>query len=186
MSAKIDTIAYRRKREGKTHYGKRLRLLTGGVVRLVVRRSLQNTYAQLVQYHDGGDKVLAAANARELAKYGWKLNGGNVMSAYLVGILIARKAKEHEVAEAVLDIGQSASTVGSRLYAVLKGALAGGLKIPHSPEVLPSDTRVSGKHVEAYASKAKEQFSMYRAAGIDPAQVSQHVAAVLQQITGGR
>ena len=186
MARNIDTVPNRRRREGKTHYGKRLRMLTGGHTRLVVRRSLQNTYAQLVQYSDEGDKVIATANTRELVKqYGWKLNGGNTMSGYLVGLLIAKKAREQKITDAVLDIGQTASTKGSRGHAVLKGAIAGGLQVPHSADILPSDDRVMGKHVEAYAPKAPKQtgtFARYQAAHIDPASVSRQVEEIKQQL----
>lgn len=182
---KVDTVAYRRKREGKTHYPTRLHLLSGDCIRLVVRRSLKNISAQLVQYADTGDRVIATASTTELAKkYDWKLNGGNLMSSYLVGMLIARKAKDKGVAKAVLDIGQAASTKGSRVYAVLKGALKGGLQVPHGAEILPSDDRVLGKHIPD-AAKAGKGFSKYKAAGVDPTAVSTVVQQISDKIMKG-
>lgn len=184
MAHRTATIAFRRKRQGRTDYRRRLKMLSGQSVRLVVRRSLQHTYAQLVRYRDAGDHVLASASTAELGKrYGWKLNGGNCMSGYLVGVLIAQKAKACKVAEAVLDIGQIASTKGSRVYAVLKGALAGGLLVPHSADILPSDDRIMGKHV-AYAGTAKG-FSRYRTAGVDPTSIATLIAETKQKIMKG-
>ena len=42
----------RRRREGKTDYRKRLRLLRSGKVRMVVRKSLKNTQIQLIEYKE--------------------------------------------------------------------------------------------------------------------------------------
>ena len=43
----------RRRREGKTDYRKRLRLLRSRKIRMVVRKSLKNTQVQLVEYKEG-------------------------------------------------------------------------------------------------------------------------------------
>ena len=56
------------------------------------------------------------------------------------------------------------STKGSKIYAAIKGAKDGGISIPHSEEILPSEERISGQHIIAgeknAASKGlKDQFS---------------------------
>ena len=48
---KTRAAAYRRKREGKTDYRKRLRLLLSGKPRLVIRRSLRDISAQVIEYY---------------------------------------------------------------------------------------------------------------------------------------
>lgn len=181
MGQRIDTIAYRRKRQGHTDYRRRLKMLSGNGIRLVVRKSLQHTYAQLIEYGAEGDRILATANTEELRKYGWKMNGGNLMSGYLVGILIAQKAKACKVQKAIFDIGAIASTKGSRLYSVLKGAVAGGLQIPHDASILPSDDRIMGKHVQMQSSG----FSKYRAAGIAPEGLAAVIMATKERIVKG-
>ncbi len=168
------TIQFRRKREQKTNYRKRIGLLKSGLPRLVVRKTLNNTSAQLVQYNKGGDKVLFTATAKELEKYGWKANKGNVVSAYLVGLLIGKKALG-KVKKAVLDTGLYPSVKGSRIFAVLKGCLDAGIDIPHSPEILPSQDRIAGKHIEAYAGTGK--FTKY-----DPKNISKDFAEVKSRI----
>ena len=59
---KTHRIKFRRKREGKTDYRKRLKLLLGGKPRLVVRKSLKNITAQIAVYSktltDYLDKIL--------------------------------------------------------------------------------------------------------------------------------
>jgi len=58
----------RRRREGKTDYRKRLRLLKSRKTRIVVRNSLKNICVQFVGYDEVGDKILASAISKELIK----------------------------------------------------------------------------------------------------------------------
>ncbi len=82
---------------------------------------------------------------------------GNLPGAYLTGLLCGVMVRKGGVKSAVLDTGLQASTKGSRIYGALKGALDAGLEIPHSPDVLPSEERVRGIHIEKYAeSKGKK------------------------------
>jgi large subunit ribosomal protein L18 len=127
MSKKTTNVPYRRKREGKTDYKKRLALLKSGSHRLVVRKSVDNISAQIVEYHPDGDKVIASAHSRELIGKGWKLSRKSVPAAYLTGLLLGKKAKED--GEIIADFGMHPSTPGSRLYAVVKGALDAGIKV---------------------------------------------------------
>lgn len=138
-------VAFRRKRERKTDYRLRRMLLASGKPRLVVRKSLCHLIAQIVMYQPGGDKIIAAASTQELKKHGWA--SCNIPSAYLLGILIARKAHQHHLQEAILDAGLHPSTKGSKIYAVVQGALDAGLLIPHNPEILPSAARIQGQHI---------------------------------------
>jgi len=142
-------IPFRRKREGKTHYGKRLRLIASGKPRFVVRKTNKNIIVQLVQFNPEGDKVLASAHTNELKKHGWKLAKRNLPAAYLVGLLCGAKAKKSNIADAVLDIGLHPAIKGSLIYAALKGAVDAGLNIPHSENVFPSEDRLKGKHIES-------------------------------------
>src|SRR3989344_6410882 len=96
----------RRHREGKTNYPKRMKLITSGLPRLVIRRSLKNITAQLIQYTPTGDKVLAASTTQELEKkYGWKAAKRNTPAAYLTGYLLGKKAQKQNIKKAVADTG---------------------------------------------------------------------------------
>jgi large subunit ribosomal protein L18 len=154
-------LPHRRKREGKTDYHLRLRLLKSKKTRFVVRRSVGNMICQLINYDARGDKVLVSADSKELASYGWKGGTGNIPAAYLTGLLCAQKAKKHKTKHAILDIGLFKSTPGSRIYATLKGALDGGLEIPHSEDVLPKEDRLSGKHIAGHALLLKKSPTRY-------------------------
>ncbi len=154
--AKTYTVQFRRKRIGKTNYKKRLKLLSAKKPRLVIRKSLNNIIAQIVEYNPKGDKIILSTHSRELMKYGWNLNLGNLPSAYLVGLLIGIKAVKKNIKSAILDIGLQKSVKGSRIYAVLKGCIDAGLDIPHSPEILPTEERIKGKHIADYYSVLKK------------------------------
>ena len=72
------TILYRRKREGKTNYAKRLKLLISGKPRLVVRITNTKIIGQVVEFTGAGDKILAGADSYSLKKLGWKTGLKNV------------------------------------------------------------------------------------------------------------
>jgi large subunit ribosomal protein L18 len=145
---------FRRRRESKTDYKNRLALLKSEKPRLVVRRSLKYVRAQIVEYEPTGDKTIVSAISSELRELGWNFACDNLPAAYLTGVLIAKKAKEKKVGEVVLDSGLYKSTKGSRVYAVVKGVLNGGLKVPHDAEMLPTDERVGGQHIATHDKKA--------------------------------
>jgi large subunit ribosomal protein L5e len=90
----------------------------------------------------------------------------------------------------LLDVGLTRTTTGSRLFAALKGAVDGGLDIPHKPKRFPADKTAKGKfspktlrkyiyggHVAEYMKllqesnpeKYKATFSQYIKAGKGPA-----------------
>ena len=70
--ASIYTVAYRRKRKGLTDYKKRMKTLLGNKPRIVVRKSLKNFTIQIIEFKPTGDKIIASASTKELAKHGWK------------------------------------------------------------------------------------------------------------------
>jgi len=184
-------VPWRRRREGKTNYYKRVKLIKSGKPRLVVRRTLNYIIAQVVEARIEGDRVIAAAHSRELFKlYGWRGGGKSTCAAYLTGLLAGYRAILKGVREAVLDIGLATPSRGSRVFAALKGALDAGLKIPHSPEVLPSDERVRCEHIARWAEELvesnpefyKRQFSRYIARGLDPRELPSHFNEVLARI----
>lgn len=140
---------YRRKRQGKTDYRARLKQVLSGKTRLVVRLSSKNIYAQLIEFNPDGDRVLVSVATNELKKkYGWKGARRNAPAAYLTGLLVGMKAKTKNIKEAILDIGMRSAIKGSNIYAVLKGAVDSGLKVPHSAEILPKEERIKGTHIK--------------------------------------
>jgi len=74
--------------------------------------------------------------------------------------------------KAILDVGLARTTTGARVFGVLKGAVDGGLAVPHSPSRFPGFNkekesldakvhrdRIFGKHVAEYLKQVKEEAS---------------------------
>lgn len=192
MKSTKSTLAFRRKREGKTNYKKRLSFLKSGKPRIVIRRSLQGIVIQIVEYHVDGDKVLSSADSKQLKKYGWKVTTGNTPAAYLTGFLLAKKAQAKGIKEGIVDLGLQQSTKMSRIYGAVKGLIDGGFKLPFSEEILPDDNRINGKHIEEFAKalasekeKYNKQFSNYIKVGVKPEELSKLLAQTKEKISQG-
>lgn len=169
--------------------------------------------AQIVAARVVGDEILTAAYAHELPRYGIKHGLTNFAAAYCVGLLVARrhlkklgmedlyKGVEEVDGEmvdieedddrrpftALLDIGLVATSTGNKAFAVMKGAVDGGMNIPHSEKRFPAyskdegfdpeelKNRILGKHVADYMEylleededRYQRQFSKYIADGVE-------------------
>jgi len=189
--------------------------------RLIARFTNTRVIAQIAWSTIEGDKILMHADSTELAQYGVKVGLKNYAAAYCTGLLLARRvltkvgladafkgveevtAEEFHVEDdyegdrrpfkAVLDVGLKRTTVGSRVFGVLKGAVDGGLHVPHSTKRFPGykapedkkgegeydaefhKERIFGGHVGEYMSSLKEEdekeyekvFSGYIKAGVE-------------------
>jgi large subunit ribosomal protein L18 len=168
MTSNIHILGFRRKRNNLTDYRKRLKTLSSRKPRLVIRRSLRNIQASLTVYSKEGDIVKVSSHTQSLKKFGWTFNTGNLPSAYLTGFLLGKKALISKLDGAILDIGFHKSVKGSKIYAVVAGALDAGLDVSCGKEILPSKERISGNHIFKYAEilkkdepKLKKQFGTY-------------------------
>ncbi|KAL9453951.1 hypothetical protein AB3S75_009538 [Citrus x aurantiifolia] len=158
-------VKYKRRREGKTDYRARIRLINQDKnkyntpkYRFVVRFTNKDITAQIISASIAGDIVLASAYAHELPRYGLEVGLTNYAAAYCTGLLLARQVlkmlemdaeyegnieatgEDYSVEptenrrpfRALLDVGLVKTTTGNRVFGALKGALDGGLDIPHS------------------------------------------------------
>ncbi|KAK8939409.1 60S ribosomal protein L5 [Platanthera guangdongensis] len=158
-------VKYKRRRQGKTDYRARIRLINQDKnkyntpkYRFVVRFSNKDIVAQIISATIAGDLILSAAYSHELPHYGLAVGLTNYAAAYCTGLLLARRVlKKLEMDEeyegnveatgedfsvepsesrrpfrALLDVGLVRTTTGNRVFGALKGALDGGLDIPHS------------------------------------------------------
>ncbi len=147
-------VAFRRRREGKTDYRRRQRLLRGDSPRAVVRKTLNQTLVQIVEAEANGDHVVASARSLDLKEHGWDAGTGNVPAAYLTGYLAGRRAVAKGIKDAVLDIGLQEPTKGGRVFAALQGLVDAGVKVPHSKEILPAKARLRGEHIGEAVAKS--------------------------------
>ncbi len=184
-------VPWRRRREGKTNYYKRIKLILSGKPRFVVRKTNKYIIVQVSEARIEGDRTITVAHSRELAKlYGWKAGTKNTSAAYLTGFLAGLRALKVGVKEAVLDIGIVRPKKGSRTFSALKGGIDAGLSIPHSEEILPSEERIKGLHIAEWARKLSEEnperykrlFSKYLDVGLKPEDLPKHFEEVLNKI----
>jgi large subunit ribosomal protein L18 len=141
----------RRRREARTNYHQRLRLLKSGKPRLVARKSNQHIRAQLILTGPQGDETMASASSEDLAEYGWEAPTGNLPAAYLTGLLAGKRAVDAGLETAVLDIGLNTATPGNKVFAVQEGVIDAGLEVPHNDEVFAEWARTRGEHIADYA-----------------------------------
>ncbi len=142
-------VKSRRRREGKTDYRKRLNMLRSRKIRIVVRKSIKNTNVQFVEYHEGGDKIIASALSKELTtKYQWKYSTASTPAAYLTGLLAGKRAAEKGISESILDVGRHHPVTGSKVFAALKGVSDAGIACPCDEGKLPSEERLYGGHLQ--------------------------------------
>ncbi len=146
----------RRRREARTDYHQRLRLLKSGKPRLVARTSNKHVRAQLVTMGEQGDQTLASAHSSDLREFGWEAPTGNLPAAYLTGFLAGKRAIEAGLEEAVLDIGLNTATPGSKVFAVQEGAIDAGLDVPHNESVFADWERTRGGDIAEYAEQRDE------------------------------
>ena len=118
----------KRKMENRLRTKKHIRLQMSGSAerpRLTVFRSLKHVYAQLVDDDQGKTLIGVSDLTEELAEQA-KAAKGQVAVGKLVGQLMARRAKEKNIAAVVFDRN------GFRYHGVIKavadGAREGGLK----------------------------------------------------------
>ena len=184
-------VPRKRRREGKTNYYKRYKMIkSGNKVRLVVRLTNEYVIAQIVKFAAKGDIVLAGLHSKSLFKIGWKGDANNTPAAYLTGLLLCLSAKKLGIKYAVPDIGLHRPTKGGRVFAVIKGCIDAGIEVPVSEEVLPGDDRIRGEHIAKYAEELlnrnedlfKRMFSRVLARGLDPRELPKHFDEVKKLI----
>ncbi|KAF9592566.1 hypothetical protein IFM89_016017 [Coptis chinensis] len=101
--------------------------------RFVVWFTNKDIITQIVSTSIAGDMILTSAYAHELPRYGLDVGLTNYSAAYYTGLFLARlvlktlEMDEKRPFRALLDVGLIRITTGA-----LKGALDGGLDIPHS------------------------------------------------------
>merc|ERR1711977_794739 len=205
-------VKYKRRREGKTDYYARKRLVTQDKNKFATPK-----YRFVVRFSNKDIICHTAAYASELKRYGLPVGLTNYSAAYCVGLLCARRLLKKyglddkfegtpEVTaefedcfvhgndedgpnafKALLDVGLKRTTLGSKIFAAMKGAFDGGLEIPHSEKKFygydPDEKeysaeanrdRILGDHVATYMNSLQEEeeeeyakkFSKYIEAGI--------------------
>ena len=138
----------RRRRENKTDYKTRRALWTSGIPSRGVRKTNKYFILQAVESKEAQDKVTVTITSKELLKNGWdtKMGGSlkSIPAGYLTGLLLAKKLKGGKY---IVDLGMARTIAGSRVFAVIKGFVDGGLNISANESIFPSKERLNGEHL---------------------------------------
>jgi len=217
-------VARRRRRQGKTDYKARVKMIKQDKnkfntrkYRMIVRITNRQVICQVAYASIIGDNIVAHATSKELSKYGITVGLKNYAACYATGLLAARRTlkkfgldetikgkaeldgedyhvedeeNEQRPIKCILDVGLQRTCVGARLWGALKGAVDGGLHIPHSNKNFPgfkaSDEkgqedeydaeahkeRIFGKHVAEYMEMLQEE---------DPTKYEAHFAKFIEE-----
>lgn len=196
-------VKFKRRREGKTDYYARRRLVVQDKnkyntpkYRLIVRFTNKDIICQIAYARLEGDVIICSAYAHELPRYGIKVGLTNYAASYCTGLLLARRlltklklANTYKGCEepdgndyfvegvdgqpgpfrCYLDIGLARTTTGAKVFGALKGAVDGGLDIPHSNKRFPGydnesnefdaevhRNHIFGQHVANYMRSLQE------------------------------
>ncbi len=157
----VKKMPKRRRRENKTDYGKRLKLLKAGVPRIVFRKSNKYIIAQYVTSKEAQDKIEFGVISKDLVNFGWpKENQGSLKSipaAYLIGLLMGKKITEKGLENPIIDFGMNRMLYKTKTYAFLKGVVDAGIQINAKDEIFPEQDRIQGKHMKKDFSSMFEQ-----------------------------
>lgn len=141
----------RRKLEGKTDYGKRIKLLKSKCPRLVFRRSNRYLTAQYVVGEEAKDRIIFGINSKNLIKHGWPEKSKNTKSipaAYLLGLMTGKKILKEKLKMPVVDFGMLRALHKARVYAFIKGLIDSGVKTECKKELFPAEERIRGEHLK--------------------------------------
>lgn len=165
--------------------------------RMIVRFSNKDICCQIAYAKIEGDVIVCAAYAHELPRYGVKVGLTNYAAAYCTGLLLARRVLQKFKLDSIyegnddingeqylvesedgqpgafkcyLDVGLARTSTGAKVFGAMKGAVDGGLEIPHSDKRFPGYDNESnefsaevhrdhifGKHVANYMEQLKEE-----------------------------
>lgn len=186
-------VPYRRKREYKTDYRLRYKLLKSGLPFFVVRRSNKYITVSISIPEIGGDRTLFTISSKILKKkFGWH-GLKNTPAAYLTGLLAGKKAVNMGIKKAVMNLGFAFTKRASIPFAAAMGARDAGLEVPVGEEVLVDEARIRGVHIAEYARMLREsnpdlykvRFSKYLANGFEPEKIPEKFDEVKEAILGG-
>lgn len=152
-------LRFKKRRCGNTNYKKRYNLLLSKKPRMVIRITNKQIIIQAIKYSQKGDETIVQATSSELDSYGWAHTHKNISSAYLTGLLCAKRACGKKVKNAVIDFGLHTAHAKGRVFAAIKGVLDGGVEIPHDTEkdIFPDDKRIAGAQLKKDCTKEFEK-----------------------------
>ena len=146
-------VLKRRKREHKTDYLNRIKLLKSGKPRVIFRKTNRYILAQYVTSKEAQDKVEINVSSKNLLKYGWpEANIGSLKSisaSYLTGFLIGKKITKDSLEKPIVDFGMIRTIHKTKVFAFLRGLVDAGIDINCKEEAFPKQERIKGENLKS-------------------------------------
>jgi large subunit ribosomal protein L18 len=143
----------KRRKQFKTDYGKRIKLLKSNSPRLVFRKSNKYVVAQYVVSKEAKDKIIFGESSKKLMNFGWpeefKNSLKSIPAAYLLGFLAGNKMQKDKLEKPILDFGMSRMIHKSKVYAFLKGVIDAGIEVKYKKDIFPEEDRLKGKSLKS-------------------------------------
>jgi large subunit ribosomal protein L18 len=146
---------FRRRREGKTDYHLRKKIVISRLPFIAIRVSNKNILLQVIKASTKGDTVIESVHSRQLLKFGWPFSRKSISASYLCGLILGLRTKEEVNSKVIVYMGVEPYISGSRAAAAIKGVVDSGLKIEANKETFPEDKKIQGGHIVEYAKNLK-------------------------------
>ena len=142
----------KRRKEHKTDYLKRLKLLKSGKPRIVFRRTNRYLISQYIKSKEAKDKVILGVDSKELQTYGFPENSKgslkSIPASYLTGLLTGKKIISKKLETPIVDFGMLRTIHKTRVYAFLKGLIDAGIKIKCPKDAFPEENKIKGENLK--------------------------------------
>ncbi|MGD0329546.1 MAG: 50S ribosomal protein L18 [Nitrososphaeria archaeon] len=181
---------FRRRREGKTDYHLRKKIVVSRLPFVSIRVSNKNILLQVIKASTKGDTVVESVHSRQLQKFDWPFSRKSIPASYLCGLILGLRAKDKTNSRVIVYMGVEPYVSGSRAAAAIKGIVDSGLKIEANAKTFPDDHKIKGGHIIEYAKNLKssdsdlynKRFSNYIREGLDIEELSNIVEKVKKTI----
>jgi large subunit ribosomal protein L18 len=142
----------RRRRENKTDYLIRKKMLSGEKPRVVFRKTNKYVIAQYVLSKEAKDSVKIGLTSKILLKYGWPEKGEgslkSIPAAYLTGYIIGKKILKDKLETPIVDLGMEKKVHKTKIFACIKGLVDAGLDIKTKEDTFPEENRLAGESIK--------------------------------------
>jgi len=122
----------KRRRQNKTDYLGRLKLLKSRKPRVIFRKTNKYIITQYVTSKQAQDKIILGVTSKDLIEHGWEKDSGSLKSipaSYLTGYLIGKKIIKRKLETPIVDFGMTRVLHKTKVFGFLKGLIDAGVKI---------------------------------------------------------
>jgi len=157
-------VSKRRRKENKTDYLNRIKLLKSNIPRVVFRKTNKYLIVQYVESKNAQDTIKIGITTKDLSKYGWpnEFKGSlkSIPASYLIGFLMAKKISKEKLEKPIIDFGMARTLHKTKIYGFIKGLMDGGIHVSDKENIFPEEDRIKGKSLKKDFSSEFEKIKL--------------------------